>query len=164
VLLSLVLPIIIALINIGSTEALYIILSIYNSALIASYLITIGCILLHRLRGGKLPHARYSLGKWGIVVNSIALIYITPIFIFSFFPAFPNPTPAAMNWAIAMVGGIVVLATVYYMVWARKIYSPPNDTVEDYIERYETTLSSSEKASGVVADTTESVHAGKRDM
>ena len=56
--------VIMALINVGSAEALGIILSIFNSALLASYIITISCILLHRLQGRKLPnYARYTLGR-----------------------------------------------------------------------------------------------------
>jgi amino acid transporter len=98
-------------------------------------MITITCILLHRLQGRKLPPARYSLGKWGVVTNVIALVYVTPIFVFSFFPSAPNPTPVSMNWAILMVGGVVFSATVYYVVYGRYQYSPPNETVEDYIQR-----------------------------
>lgn len=138
-------PIIIALINIGSAEALGIILSIYNSALMSSYIITIGCVLLHRLQGRRLPYARYSLGKWGALINAAALIYILPVFVFSFFPSVSKPTPATMNWAIVMVGGPIVLATAYYIIWGRKTYSPPNETAEAYIERYEATTASSEE-------------------
>jgi amino acid transporter len=122
-----------------------IIFSIYNTALIASYGITISCVLMHRLRGRRLPDARYSLGKWGALVNICALVYLAPIFIFTLFPSAPNPTAANMNWACVMVGGVVILATVYYMVWGRKVYSPPKETVEDYIERYQDTTASSEK-------------------
>jgi hypothetical protein len=100
-------------------------------------MITIGCVLLHRLQGRRLPHARYSLGRWGILVNIVSLVYVTPIFVFSFFPAVPNPTAVEMNWAVVMVGGVIVLATMYYIAWGRKQYSPPNDTVEDYIMRAE---------------------------
>jgi amino acid transporter len=131
----LILALIIALINIGSTEALGIIFSLYTSALIASYIITIGCVLLHRLQGRKLPHARYSLGKWGILANILALVYLLPIFVFSFFPSTPNPTASSMNWASALVGGVVILATGYYIAWGRKIYSPPEETIEDFIRR-----------------------------
>jgi amino acid transporter len=105
----------------------------------ASYTITIGCVLLHRLQGRRLPHARYSLGKWGVLVNILALIYIVPVFIFSFFPSSPKPVPANMNWAIVMVGGVVLLATIYYIISGRKLYTPPKETIEDYIERYEET-------------------------
>ena len=42
-----------------------------------------------------------------------------------------------MNWAIVMVGGPIVLATVYYIILGRKSYTPPHETVEDYIVRYD---------------------------
>jgi amino acid transporter len=129
-------------------------------------MITITCILLHRLRGRELPYARYSLGKWGVLTNIVALIYVTPIFIFSFFPSAPKPTATSMNWAILMVGGVILLATIYYLVYGRKQYSPPNDTVEDYIQRAQTEaqagMGSEKEASGGV--TKESVvDAEKRD-
>jgi hypothetical protein len=50
-----------------------------------------------------------------------------------------------MNWASAMVGGVALLATIYYIVWGRKTYTPPNETTEDFIERYEATSVSLEK-------------------
>jgi len=72
-----------------------------------------------------------------------------PIFVFSFFQATPNPTAATMNWASAMVGGITLLATIYYVIWGRRMYLPPKETVEDFIGRYEATASSEKGASGV---------------
>jgi choline transport protein len=140
------------LINIGSAEALGIILSMYSSALLASYAITISCVLLHRLQGRKLPHARYALGKWGILINIVSLIYVIPILVFSFFPAAPKPTAATMNWAILMVGGVALLATIYYILWGRKQYSPPTDTVEDYVLRTQTGTTSEKEASGGVVE------------
>jgi choline transport protein len=156
-----VMPIIVTLINIASAEALEIVLTMYNSALLASYTITIGCVLLHRVQGRKLPrHARYTLGKWGILVNVLALVFTVPFCIFSFFPPVPNPTAGTMNWSCAMVGGTVVLATVYYLVWGRKLYTPPVETIEDYIERYQTTTAASDREVGSVG--TES--AGPKDL
>jgi hypothetical protein len=107
--------------------------SLTNSALISSYFITIGCLILHRLQGRALPHSRFSLGKWGLWINIGAMIYITPICIFSFFPPTPNPTTMTMNWSCVMYGGIVILSTVYYVIWARKSFTPPTETLEDYI-------------------------------
>jgi hypothetical protein len=97
--------------------------------------ITIGCVLLHRLQDRRLPETRYSLGKYGVWCNVMALIYRVPIVLFTFFPGAPNPTAATMNWAIGLVGGIVLLATIYYVAWGRKSYTPPDETVDDYIER-----------------------------
>jgi amino acid transporter len=159
---SLILTIIIALINLGSSEALSVIFSLYTSALIGSYVITISCALLHRLQGRRLPLAGFSLGTWGVLCNCIALIFLIPIFIFSFFPTAPKPTASAMNWASTLVGGIVLLATGYYVAWGQKLYSPPEETVEDFIQR-------SEREAGDGADVAaeKSVAAGieeKRDM
>jgi hypothetical protein len=144
----------IALLNIGSSLVLGILLSIFITALISSYTITIGCMLLHRLQGRELPYARYSLGKWGPLFNIIALLYIIPIFIFSLFPSTSTPTPATMNWAVVMVGGPIILATIYYIVWGRKTYTPPEETVEDYILRYGATKESSgkERDNGVLGE------------
>ena len=50
-----------------------------------------------------------------------------------------------------MVGGVVLLATIYYIIWGRKLYTPPNETIEDYTQRYEgTTLSEKEEPVEVV--------------
>jgi choline transport protein len=102
-----------------------------------SYIITISCVLLHRLQGGELPTARFTLGNWGVLCNVIALIFLIPIFVFSFFPTAPKPTAISMNWTSTLVGGIVLLATGYYISWGRRLYSPPDETVEDYIQRSE---------------------------
>jgi hypothetical protein len=167
VLFSLILPVVIALLNIGSTAALGSIFCIYNAALIASYMITISCVLLHRLQGRKLPYARYSLGKWGVFTNIVALMYVAPIFVFAFFPSAPKPTAASMNWAILMVGGVTFLATAYYIIWGRTHYSPPNETVEDYIQRAQAEGTSGKEVGGVteekVAEATVE-EAEKRDL
>jgi hypothetical protein len=61
-----------------------------------------------------------------------------------------------LNWGCVMVGGVFILATVYYMISGRKSYTPPTDTIDDYLERY-----------GEVSDSglvVESVRAEKGDM
>jgi hypothetical protein len=72
-----------------------------------------------------------------------------------------------MNWSIVLVGGVVILATAYYIAWGRKQYTPPDETVEDIIERYQAPTTSSEKeVIGRAAEervVEESVEAGKRD-
>jgi hypothetical protein len=109
-------------------------------------------MLMHRVRGSKLPFARFSLGKWGPLINILGLIYILPIFIFSFFPSAPNPVPATMNWAVVMLGGVIILATVHYFTGGQKKYTPPHETVDDYIERCEATTASEKTMSSGVAE------------
>jgi hypothetical protein len=130
----LIIPILIALMNIGSSEVLGIVLSTFNSALLISYAISIACFLIRRLQGHLTQNARFSLGKWGTVVNVLALAWISLFIVFSFFPGAPSPAPATMNWAIVMVGGTLTWATVYYAIWGRKIYTPPTKSIRDIIE------------------------------
>lgn len=39
-----------------------------------------------------------------------------------------------MNWGCAMYGGVIILSTAYYAVWGRKTFTPPNETLEDFME------------------------------
>lgn len=64
-----------SLINLGSKVAFEAMLSLATVALMATYLISIGCVLLKRLRGEPLPPARWSLGRYGTAVNTIAVVY-----------------------------------------------------------------------------------------
>jgi amino acid transporter len=64
-----------SLINLGSKVAFEAMLSLATVALMATYLMSIGCVLLKRLRGEELPPARWSLGRYGLAVNAVALLY-----------------------------------------------------------------------------------------
>lgn len=117
----------IALINLGSSVALNAIVSLTMSALLSSYMVSIGCMFTKRLRREPLPPARLSLGKWGMAINGIALCFLFAFFIFAFFPTGRPVTAPTMNWNIAMFGGITLFATVYYMIIGHKQYRPPVD-------------------------------------
>jgi choline transport protein len=80
------------------------------------------------------------------LINVLALLYILPYFVFSFFPSAPNPAPIAMNWAIAMFGGIMTLATAYYIVRGYNTFEPPTETTEKLIERDEEEVGAKEES------------------
>ncbi|KAL8919649.1 MAG: hypothetical protein Q9208_006681 [Pyrenodesmia sp. 3 TL-2023] len=117
--------IIIALINLGSSVALNAIVSLTISALISSYILSIGCLISKRLRGEPMPASKFSLGKWGMAINVTAMLFLIPFFIFCFFPIATPVDPTTMNWAVAMFGGITIFATIYYVTYAKNIYRPP---------------------------------------
>ncbi|KAL8898221.1 MAG: hypothetical protein Q9207_006820 [Kuettlingeria erythrocarpa] len=118
--------IIIALINLGSSVALNAIVSLTISALISSYILSIGCLISKRLRGEPMPASKFSLGQWGMAINVAAELFLIPFFIFCFFPIATPVDPTTMNWAVVMFGGITVFATIYYGVYAKGVYRPPN--------------------------------------
>lgn len=125
VFVSLLATSLISLINLGSEVALNAITSLTNSALLSSYIISIGCILLRRVRGPALPARRWSLGRFGLPINVGAMCYLVLMYVFAFFPLTVGPTPQDMNWGVVMYGGIIIFATLYYVVWGRFNYVPP---------------------------------------
>lgn len=65
----------VSLINIGSTVAFNAVLSLGVVAVMATYMISIACVLLKRWRREPLPAARWSLGRAGLPVNVIGVSY-----------------------------------------------------------------------------------------
>ena len=125
VLVSLTISTLLSLINIGSSVALNAINSLGAVSVISSYYITIACLLAKRLRGEPLPPRRWSLGRGGLAVNVCALVFLTPVWFFYFWPLATPVVPSTMNWSSLMYGVVVIFAAVYYAVWGRHVYTAP---------------------------------------
>jgi choline transport protein len=115
----------ISLINIGSTVAFNAMLSLSTTALMGTYVISIGCVTLKRFRKETFPHAAWTLGRYGLTVNCIALTYAVWSFFWSFWPNAAAVTPQNFNWACVLFVGIIGSACILYYVHARKIYEGP---------------------------------------
>nr|XP_001402058.2 amino acid permease [Aspergillus niger CBS 513.88] len=125
VLVSLVVTAILSLINIGSNLALNAVISLTITSLMSAYILSIGCVLLKRLRGEKLPPRRWSLGRFGMTINIASLAFLFPIFVFSFFPLTKTVDAHSMNWSIVMYMAMVSFASVYYYFWGRYQFIAP---------------------------------------
>lgn len=101
------------------------ILSIGIAALISSYLVSISCIVVKRLRHEPLLYRRWSLGKWGLAVNLIGLAYLMIAFLFALFPIAIPVTLENMNWASAVYGGVAIVACIFYVFFAKHTYVAP---------------------------------------
>lgn len=121
---------ILCLINLGSTLAFNIIVSLSLLALLSTYMISIGCVLLRRLRHQPLPHARWSLGRLGVPVNAFAFFYSAFVIVFSCFPVSADPDPADANWAPVVWVGVMIISVVVYLLHGRKHFTPPVMFVE----------------------------------
>lgn len=116
---------VLSLINIGSTVAFNAMLSLSTVALMATYVICLGCVALRRLHGEPLPHARWSLGRWGLPINCTALVYACWSFFWSFWPNSYHLTAQNFNWACVLFVGLMSLSVVLYYTRARHIYQGP---------------------------------------
>ena len=126
-----ILTCLLSLINIGSAVAFNAIISLQVAALMASYSVSISCVLYRRVfQPELLPPARWSLGRWGVPVNMFGICYV----IFAFFwSLWPNGTPvdaSTFNWSVVIFVGVMILTTVTYVVKGRHVYVGPVTTVE----------------------------------
>lgn len=116
---------ILCLIQLGSTVAFNIIISLNLIAFLGTYMISIGCLLLKRFRSEPLPPARFSLGRWGLPVNLFAFCYSLLTLVFSCFPVSVPVDASTANWGPAIWGGVLGIALVSYLVQGRKDYKGP---------------------------------------
>ena len=125
VMVSFIITVILACINIGSTTALNAIVSLCIVALLTSYFITIACLVSKRLSGEPLPPRRWSLGRYGMFINVGALVFLFPIWFFAFWPGITPFSATTFNWAPVIYGAIVLLAMGYYFIKGRHVYTGP---------------------------------------
>ena len=121
---------VICLINLGSTTAFNIVVSLTLLAVLSTYIISIGCLLLKRIRQEELLPARWSLGRWGLPINAFAFFYAGFVIVFSCFPTSLPVTAGTANWAPLIWVGVIAVAAATYLVHGKKAYTPPVAFVE----------------------------------
>ena len=122
IILTFVIGSLMGIIPLGSSVAFLNIQSIGISGLEASYL----CCILARLYNRNFSSSPYGnmshpppfyLGHTlGNIINIIALLFVTCFLVSACFPPVPNPSPEAMTWSSAALGGTVIIALVAYAV------------------------------------------------
>jgi choline transport protein len=116
---------VLCLINPGSTFAFNIIVSLSLLALMSTYMLSIGCVLLKRLRQEPLPPARWSLGRFGLPINAFAFFFAAFAIVMSCFPGSLPVDTASANWAPAVWGGVILMSIVTYFVHGKRHFTPP---------------------------------------
>lgn len=114
-----------ALINIGSAVAFNAIMSLGTAALFSSYMISITCVRIRRWRGQPLPPARWSMGRFSPFVDTVSVLVLAIIWVFTFFPMTREVDPETMNWGILIYGAVTIFSMVYYFAYAKKVYKGP---------------------------------------
>lgn len=122
--------VLLSLIILGSTLAFNIIVSLSLLGLLSTYLISIGCVLLKRIKGEPLPPARWSLGRYGLAVNAFAFLYCDFIIVFSCFPTDLPENLGTANWAPLVWVGVIIISVMFYLGYGKKHYTAPVEFVE----------------------------------
>ncbi|KAF2126150.1 amino acid transporter [Dothidotthia symphoricarpi CBS 119687] len=128
-----IITIALSFINIGSDVAFNAIISLNVVSLMITYVVSIGCVLYRRIRQPELlPSCQWSLGRWGIPVNIMGVLYSFHAFFWCFWPEGTPVAAETFNWAVVMFLGVAALSMVDYAFRGRKYYKGPVVLVEGY--------------------------------
>ena len=116
-----------ALINLGSSVALEDLFSLVIAGFYSTFILSASVMLHKRLTTpeSKIDWGRYRLGRAGVPVTILALIYSIVSIFFCFWPPSPNPEPREMNWTSVVFGGALVISIVFWFAHGRKVYKGP---------------------------------------
>ena len=116
-----------ALVNIGSKTAFDATVSLVISAYYAAFSISAAALLYRRLTTPKeeMYYGPFHLGRAGIPIIIMSIIYSVIGVIFSFWPGDAKPTLETMNWSIVVSGGMFVFCLIFWVAYGRKVYKGP---------------------------------------
>ncbi|KAJ5481873.1 amino acid permease [Penicillium sp. IBT 31633x] len=113
-------------IQIGSTAAFNAILSLSTLGLYISYLIPLVLLVLKRFTAPQdIPKGTFSLGKFGLPMNLLAILFATYFVIFLPFPATLPVTAENMNYAGPVLGFVMLFACGDWIVRGRHKWQGP---------------------------------------
>jgi len=116
-----------ALINIGSSTVFNALTGLTIAAFYSSFLIAAVVMLHKRLTtpDNGFRWGPFKLGRFGVPVYIISIIYSIIGGFFSFFPPSSKVTLVSMNWSIAVFGGVLIISIVHWFFHARHVYTGP---------------------------------------
>ncbi|GAA5813670.1 hypothetical protein MFLAVUS_007156 [Mucor flavus] len=92
------------------------------SAAVISINVSYALPLLCRLIWSRntMPKGPFSLGKWGVPLNIISVIWATFFGVILCIPSVSPVTPEAMNWASLMIGGVMIFSILFWFISGRR--------------------------------------------
>lgn len=125
-----IIGIIFGVLYIPSSSAFNAIISSSIVFLNISYSIPVALLLIrgrHLLRPDSFPEPLYTLGRFGPIINVVALAFTSFTTVLFLFPPERAVTPSSMNYTIVVVGIVLVVAAITWFVDGRKHFIGPRD-------------------------------------
>ncbi|KAI9494491.1 amino acid/polyamine transporter I [Zychaea mexicana] len=72
-----------------------------------------------------LPRGPFNLGKYSIPVNCVAISWVLFFGVILCIPSTHPVSVKSMNWASVMIGGTLILSTIFWIITGRKNYKGP---------------------------------------
>ncbi|KAL3472858.1 putative GABA permease [Aspergillus californicus] len=119
--------VLLGLINIGSTTAFNAIISLAVLGLQVSYLVPVALMLWRRLIShATLVYGPWRMGRFGVAINVVSLVYLIYTSIFMVFPPYQPVTAENMNYASLIFGAVLIFSGVYWVWKGRRQYNGPD--------------------------------------
>lgn len=123
---------ILGLINIPSALAFNALTSVSLVGHYTSYLLPITLLVARRFGKSEIPWGPWTLGRWGLPVNLVAISYSIVLVIFMTFPPYQPVNAQNMNYASLIFGAVLLLSVVLWFVYGRKVYyGPVREVIEE---------------------------------
>jgi choline transport protein len=119
--------IMLAFINIGSVVAFNVLLSFLVSSYFAAFLLP-ACVMLHKrltASPGEIPWGPFRLGKAGVPITVAAIGYSIIGLFFSCWPSSRDVDEATMNYSIVVFAASLCISLAFWLSHGRKVYTGP---------------------------------------
>ncbi|KAF5376692.1 hypothetical protein D9615_007869 [Tricholomella constricta] len=137
-LLSTAIQLLLGLIYLGSSAAFNAFVGVAVICLGASYAMPIAILLFNGKGRKEMEDARFSLGRWGWVINAVALLWVSFEIVLFSMPAVVPVTQVTMNYASVVFVGFAFISAGWYMINGRYHYAgPPIPSDTDISEKSE---------------------------
>ena len=125
-------------VNIGSSTAFNAFTSLALTVHYTSYLIPISLITVRRFGRKEIPWGPWTLGRWGLPINLLSILYSIILIIFAVVPPFQPVTAENMNYAGVIFGAAVLVSTIMWIQYGRKVYwGPVREVIEkDHVKEW----------------------------
>lgn len=122
-----VINLLLALINIGSTIAFNAFISLIVLGYYSAFILAASVMLHKRLTTpeDQLPWGPFRLGRAGVPITVLALLYSIVVGFFSVWPPVVNPGPEEMNYCVLIWGATLLLSLAFWVTYGRKHYVGP---------------------------------------
>lgn len=116
---------VIGAIILGSSTAVNAILGGSIVLAYTSYLIVVATLFYSGRASVFLHNRHFNMGRSGIYFNCIALVWMPFIIVWLCFPIYLPATGSSMNYASAVLGGVLLCATINWFAYSRTRYTIP---------------------------------------
>lgn len=127
--------VLLSLITLGSTTAFNALTGLTVGGFYSAFIVSAVVMLWRRLvtSSSNIAWGPFKLGKLGVPITILSLIYSFNGFFFSFWPPVSAITVETFNWSLVVYCGVLILSVAYYVLRACNTYTGPKMEIDEVL-------------------------------